>query len=335
MVVVAPILVDAGLSVVYPDLRGYGRSTGPEPDPGHESYSDQAMSNDVAALMRTLGYQCWAVVGHDRGQGVAFRLAMDAPSQVSALVVLDGVPIVEALERADARFAELWWHWFFFASLQAERVITADPLAWYQLDPVAMGQENYDDLVNAISNLSTVRPCWRTTVTLCTWTVARRSKIAMPESRSPAQLWSAEPSTMTWSVVRRSSDHLAALVLAAAPVRQAQIRATMWRRRSSSPRQSWSFWHPRTPTEECMRARLIDPPHATVQAMNRQLTNSAHRIIDTVLLRINHPAKRIFFLARSPSTIKIGNATSTYRGIPISGISGLPKSAGGTTRSKL
>jgi haloacetate dehalogenase len=153
----APILADAGLSVVCPDLRGYGRSTGPEPDPGHELYSDQAMGDDVAALMSTLGYQRWAIVGHDRGQGVAFRLAIDAPSQVSALVVLDGVPIVEALERADARFAELWWHWFFFASPQAERVITADPLAWYQPDPVAMGQENYDDLVSAINNPSTVR----------------------------------------------------------------------------------------------------------------------------------------------------------------------------------
>jgi haloacetate dehalogenase len=153
----APILVDAGLSVVCPDLRGYGHSTGPEPDPGHESYSDQAMGNDVVSLMGSLGYQRWAVVGHDRGQGVAFRVAIDAPSQVSALVVLDGVPIVDALERADARFAERWWHWFFFASPQAERVIIADPLAWYQPDPVAMGQENYDDLVLAINNPSTVR----------------------------------------------------------------------------------------------------------------------------------------------------------------------------------
>ena len=36
----APIFADAGLSVVCPYLRGYGHSTGPEPDPGHESYSD-------------------------------------------------------------------------------------------------------------------------------------------------------------------------------------------------------------------------------------------------------------------------------------------------------
>jgi haloacetate dehalogenase len=28
---------------------------------------------------------------------------------------MDGVPVVEALERCGARFASLWWHWFFFA----------------------------------------------------------------------------------------------------------------------------------------------------------------------------------------------------------------------------
>ena len=111
----APILADAGLSVVCPDLRGYGRSNGPAPDPGHESYSDQAMGDDVATLMSILGYQRWAVVGHDRRSGC--RLS---PGYVCAITGLGsgcpgGVPIVEALERADARFAELWWHWFFFA----------------------------------------------------------------------------------------------------------------------------------------------------------------------------------------------------------------------------
>ena len=75
---------------------------------------------------------------------------------MTALAVLDGVPIVEAVERADARFAEMWPHWFFFSSPHAERVITADPMAWYQPDRQQMGLENYDDLVAAI-NPATVR----------------------------------------------------------------------------------------------------------------------------------------------------------------------------------
>jgi hypothetical protein len=92
--------------------------------------------------------------------------------------------------------------------------------------------------------------------------------------------------------------------------------------------------------EPTARARAcamgIDPSCATVQATNRQLTNSAQRIIDIMVLKINHPAKRSFLLARSPRKTKTGNATSAaYRGIPISGISGVPKRAGGTISSKL
>ena len=155
--VVAPELVDAGFTVVCPDLRGYGRSSTPEPTANHENYCDRAMAADVVAVMRVLGHRQFALVGHDRGSYVAYRCALDHPQQVTALAVLDSVPIVEALERADARFAEMWPHWFFFSSPQAERVINADPMAWYQPDRQQMGPENYDDMVAAINTPATVR----------------------------------------------------------------------------------------------------------------------------------------------------------------------------------
>jgi haloacetate dehalogenase len=41
---VTPPPRDAGLRVVCPDLRGYGRSTGRGPDVAHEAYSDRAMA---------------------------------------------------------------------------------------------------------------------------------------------------------------------------------------------------------------------------------------------------------------------------------------------------
>ena len=85
--------------------------------------------------MAALGHDEFAVAGHDRGCSVAYRLALDHPSRVSKLVVMDGVPIVEAIERCDARFAELWYHWFFFAQPdKPERAIGADPVAWYRPD---------------------------------------------------------------------------------------------------------------------------------------------------------------------------------------------------------
>ena len=154
---VAPRLVAAGYTVVCPDLRGYGESSTPDPDDDHITYSDRAMAADVVAAMSRLGHREFAVVGHDRGSYVAYRTALDHPERVLRLAVLDSVPIVEALERADARFAELWWHWFFFASEQAERVITADPLAWYRPDADRMGAENHADLVRALTRPRTVR----------------------------------------------------------------------------------------------------------------------------------------------------------------------------------
>ena len=59
------------------------------------------------------------------------RLALDRPECVSAVALLDCVPIGEALTRANARFASAWWHWFFFAQPEKpERAILADPDAW-------------------------------------------------------------------------------------------------------------------------------------------------------------------------------------------------------------
>ena len=92
------------------------------------------------ALMAHFGHEEFAVVGHDRGQGVAYRTALDHPERVTALAVLDGLPHIEQVERVDARFATQWWHWFFFAgSPHAERVITADPDAWYGWTTQARG----------------------------------------------------------------------------------------------------------------------------------------------------------------------------------------------------
>ncbi len=56
------------------------------------------------------------------------------------------------------RASVAWWHWFFLgASPQAERVVNADPLAWYQPDEVAMGDENHADVVEAVTDPATVR----------------------------------------------------------------------------------------------------------------------------------------------------------------------------------
>jgi len=156
--VVAPLLVAAGHHVVCPDLPGYGRSSVPPLTEDHASSSKRAMAADLLSLMHGLGHRRFAVVGHDRGSYVAMRLALDSPTAVTRLAVLDCVPIGEALARADARFAAAWWHWFFFAQPAIpERVITADPDAWYRGDPDRMGAGNFADFHRAIHDPATVR----------------------------------------------------------------------------------------------------------------------------------------------------------------------------------
>ncbi len=155
---VAPRMVEAGFAVVCPDMRGYGRSSKPEPLPDHSQQSKRAVAADLVVLMRRLGHARFAVAGHDRGCYVALRMALDHPGTVTRLVVMDGVPISEALARCDATFAHDWFHWFFFAQPEApERAILADPDAWYHGDREAMGAENYDEFREATRDPGTVR----------------------------------------------------------------------------------------------------------------------------------------------------------------------------------
>jgi haloacetate dehalogenase len=154
---VAPLLAERH-TVVCPDLRGYGQSSKPETTPDHRPYSKRAMAADGIALMRALGHERFGVAGHDRGANVAFRLAMDHPEAVTRLAILDSISIGEALARTDARFAAAWWHWWFLGQTEkpAERVINADPDAWYRASPDMMGEEAFADLRAALHDPATV-----------------------------------------------------------------------------------------------------------------------------------------------------------------------------------
>ncbi|MGO4489880.1 alpha/beta fold hydrolase [Microbacterium sp. 2RAF4] len=157
---VAPLLVERGFSVVCPDLRGYGRSRGPAPTPDHRAHCKRAVAGDIVEIATQLGHGRFHLAGHDRGSYVALRLALDHPERVDRVAFMDSIPLSEHLRRADARFAASWWHWFFFAQPEIpERVIGADPLAWYapKADPVTMGAANHAELQRAVRNPHVVR----------------------------------------------------------------------------------------------------------------------------------------------------------------------------------
>jgi haloacetate dehalogenase len=90
--------------VILMDLRGYGWSSAPRGDAAHATYSKRAMGMDVVRVMEELGHVHFAVVGHDRGARVGYRLALDHPGRVERLALLDILPTfhVWALMRSGA-----------------------------------------------------------------------------------------------------------------------------------------------------------------------------------------------------------------------------------------
>jgi haloacetate dehalogenase len=111
---VAPELA-ANHTVLCVDLRGYGRSGAPASSDDHFPYSKRAMAQELVALMDQLGFRTFALVGHDRGGRVSYRLALDHPEKVERLAVFDVIPILEGWSRADARFAQTYWPWILLA----------------------------------------------------------------------------------------------------------------------------------------------------------------------------------------------------------------------------
>jgi haloacetate dehalogenase len=160
---VAPALARR-FTVVAADLTGYGMSSKPPSTPDHGNYSKRAMARDQIALMHALGFERFAVAGHDRGGRVAYRMALDHPAAVTKLAVLDIVPTLEAFGRGGREFGLGYYHWFFLAQPAPlpERLIGADP-EWFWRWHTARGPREFfaaeavQDYLACFANPETVR----------------------------------------------------------------------------------------------------------------------------------------------------------------------------------
>jgi haloacetate dehalogenase len=147
-------------SVVAPDLRGYGASRAPAGGPRGEGYSKREMARELVELMAGFGHERFAVVGHDRGARVAYRLALDHPERVTRVALLNVVPTVEQFERMGAGPSLGYWPWFLLAQPAPfpERMVEADPAAllehvWatWSSSPDAIGPESREAYRRALT----------------------------------------------------------------------------------------------------------------------------------------------------------------------------------------
>ncbi|MFN2473426.1 MAG: alpha/beta fold hydrolase [Sphingomicrobium sp.] len=125
---VAPLLASDFTTFCF-DLRGQGESGCPESDVQHRPYSKRVMAYELIEAMKSMGFDRFAVAGHDRGGRVAYRMALDHPASVTRLAVLDIIPIIEAWDKADSRLALAFWPWSLMAQPEPlpERLIGGSP----------------------------------------------------------------------------------------------------------------------------------------------------------------------------------------------------------------
>lgn len=98
--------------LVMPDLRGYGDSSKASGLDDHSNYSKRAMAADMVAVMDALGIDRFYLCGHDRGGRVAHRLAVDHPTRVRKLCLIDIAPTLDMYNATDMAFARAYYHWF-------------------------------------------------------------------------------------------------------------------------------------------------------------------------------------------------------------------------------
>jgi haloacetate dehalogenase len=119
-------------TVVVADLRGYGESDKPAPDSSGLVYSKRSMARDQVGLMRQLGFEQFQLVGHDRGARVAHRLALDHPTAVTRVAILDVLPTLYSYSHVTRAVASTNFFWFFMANDTGlpEHMIGIDSAYW-------------------------------------------------------------------------------------------------------------------------------------------------------------------------------------------------------------
>lgn len=94
--------------VIVPDMRGFGASEKPLQD-----YRTRTAATDIYELVRHLGHDKVAIVGHDIGVRVSYRYCLDHETEVDRLALLDGTHPLEQLELQTPQGVRERWHSYF------------------------------------------------------------------------------------------------------------------------------------------------------------------------------------------------------------------------------
>jgi len=199
-----PRLVDAGLRVVTPDLRGFGRSDRPADVAGS---SLLAAAGDVTAVLDVLGLDRAHVVGHDFGAALAWVVATFAPERVDHLVAMSvGHP--GAFDLMDPDQARSSWYMLLFQHQGiAEHWLTADD--WSNFRSWS-GHPDADAVVDEVGSPEALTPMlnwYRANVPVTSWVA---DPPQLPPVEAPTMgVWSSDDFALGEAQMLRSAEHVA------------------------------------------------------------------------------------------------------------------------------
>jgi pimeloyl-ACP methyl ester carboxylesterase len=199
-----PALVESGMRVIAPDLRGFGESDQPE---AVEEYAVSRSVADMVALLDGLGIERTHVVGHDWGAGVAWVLTAFAPTRVDRLVAMSvghpnalRTPSIEQREKA-------WYQLLFQFAGAAEELLMRDD--WKLFRDLLRDD---GDLERYLADLSrpgalTAGLNWYRANVAPDWELEPRSDL--PAVAAPTLgLWSTGDNYLTEDGMVRSAEHV-------------------------------------------------------------------------------------------------------------------------------
>jgi pimeloyl-ACP methyl ester carboxylesterase len=199
-----PALVDSGMRMIAPDLRGFGESDKPA---AVDEYAVSRSVADVLALLDGMGIERADVVGHDWGAVVAWVLAASAPARVERLVAMSvGHP--NALRPRSLEQREKGWYQLLFQFAgTAEELLRRDD--WKLLRELLRGD---GDIERYVADLS--RPGALTAA--LSWYRANLAPERELEPRTPLPavaaptlgLWSSGDNYLTEEGMLRSAEHV-------------------------------------------------------------------------------------------------------------------------------
>jgi pimeloyl-ACP methyl ester carboxylesterase len=113
---VAPALASAGLSVLVPDMRGYGDSDKPDGDDGYDA---RALAEECRSLVAKIGFggnRPKILAAHDMGALPALIWAADHANEIAGLLYIGAPVMVSAILRKVFDYSpeamahgSMWW----------------------------------------------------------------------------------------------------------------------------------------------------------------------------------------------------------------------------------